>query len=121
MSRTEKIVVPAPVPRPAGLKPIPPDRPQAAAPSTAPESLQPGAHQEADAHELLLKVGQIQEKLVNTNYTLKIKVDPETGKNLVKVIDRETGEVLREIPDEEMLRIEASIQRMIGLFFDRQV
>jgi flagellar protein FlaG len=122
MHRTEKIAGPRPVPRPAGIKAVQPDRQsQAAVPSSAPDSLQSGSGNESTPHELLLKVGQLQEKLVNTNYTLKIKVDPETGKNLVKVIDRETGEVLREIPDEEMLRIEASIQRMIGLFFDRQV
>ena len=122
MNRTEKIAGPRTIPRPVEAKPAPVDRrPQAAIPSSVPDPRQADSSQENASNELLLKVGRLQEKLANTNYTIKIKVDPETGKNLVKVIDRETGEVLREIPDEEMLRIEASIQRMIGLFFDRQV
>jgi flagellar protein FlaG len=122
MTQTEKITALGAVPTSAGFKPVQADRqPKATAPSVVSESLQSGSDPESAPSELLLKVGQLQEKLIKTNYTLDIEVDPETGKNLVRVIDRETGEVLREIPAEEMLRAEASIQRMIGLFFDRQV
>jgi len=122
MNRTETKAGPTLVSRPAGLKPVQKRRnPQAAVDSYSPDFPQSGSSLANSPNKLLLKVSHLQKKLVSTNYTLKIKLDPETGKNLVKVIDRETGEVLREIPDKEMLRNEANIQRMIGLFFDRQV
>ena len=71
--------------------------------------------------ELIERVSQFNTELANSDVTLKIQVDRETGKNLIKVIDRKTGEVLREIPPEEIVRLEARIEKMIGLFFDRSV
>ena len=71
--------------------------------------------------ELIERVSQFNTELANSDVTLKIQVDRETGKNLIKVIDRKTGEVLREIPPEEVVRLEARIEKMIGLFFDRSV
>lgn len=71
--------------------------------------------------ELIEQINQFNTDLANSNVTLKIQVDRETGKNLIKVIDRETGEVIREIPPEEVVRLEARIEKMIGLFFDRSV
>jgi len=59
-------------------------------------------------------------ELATVNVKLNIRVDPETGTRVVKVIDRDTGDVLREIPPEELVRLEANIERMIGIFFDRQ-
>jgi flagellar protein FlaG len=46
---------------------------------------------------------------------LEIKVDDESGKIVVKVISNDTGEVIREIPSEEMLKLAAKMEEMAGL------
>ncbi len=58
-------------------------------------------------------------RLATLNVKLKISVDLDTGKRVVRLIDRETEKTLREIPPKELRRLEASIERMIGLFFDK--
>ena len=74
--------------------------------------------EEVPEEELRQRVNQVNAQIANTNVTLKIRVDQETGKNLVTVVDRETGEVIREIPPEETVRLEARIEKMIGIFVD---
>ena len=52
---------------------------------------------------------------------IKIKVDNETGKIIVKVISKEDGKVIREIPPEEMLALAARMEEIAGAFFDQTV
>ncbi|NLD35393.1 MAG: flagellar protein FlaG [Desulfatiglans sp.] len=52
---------------------------------------------------------------------LKIKVDENTGKIIVKVISRENGKVIREIPPDELLDLAARIEEMTGILFDEKV
>ena len=52
---------------------------------------------------------------------LEIKVDGATGKVIVKVLSKESGEVLREIPPEEMLNLAAKMEEMTGALFNKNV
>ena len=70
--------------------------------------------------DMIKRIESIQMRLATLDVKVKINVDQATGKHVIKVIDRETEEVVREVPPEEMLKLEASIDRMIGLLFDRQ-
>lgn len=63
---------------------------------------------------------RIEQKLATLNVKLQIRVNMDTGRQVVQVINRDSGEVVREIPPEELVRLEASIDRMIGIFFDQQ-
>lgn len=49
------------------------------------------------------------------NSSLNFTVDNETGKTVVKVMDSETQEVLRQIPSEEMLAIAKAVDKLKGL------
>ncbi|HEY8417197.1 MAG TPA: flagellar protein FlaG [Limnochordales bacterium] len=49
---------------------------------------------------------------------LKFLVHEETDRIYVKVIDEETGEVIREIPPEKILDLVGHIQKLIGLLID---
>jgi flagellar protein FlaG len=51
---------------------------------------------------------------------LEFTVDDESGKTVIKVIDRETKEVIRQIPSDEMLAISQSLERMQGLLVKQQ-
>lgn len=47
--------------------------------------------------------------------TLEFHTDAETGRVVVKIIDTATGELMRQIPMEEMLALAKSLDRLQGL------
>jgi flagellar protein FlaG len=47
--------------------------------------------------------------------TLEFHTDAETGKVVVKITDNATGELVRQIPMEEMLALAKSLDRLQGL------
>ncbi len=47
--------------------------------------------------------------------TLEFHTDAETGRVVVKIIDSATGELVRQIPMEEMLALAKSLDRLQGL------
>ncbi|OUM94426.1 MAG: hypothetical protein BAA04_07460 [Firmicutes bacterium ZCTH02-B6] len=49
---------------------------------------------------------------------LKFLVHEETERIYVQVIDKETGEVIREIPPEKILDLVGQLQKLIGLLID---
>ena len=55
------------------------------------------------------------------NRKLKFSVNRELNQVIVKVIDRSTDEVIREIPPEEIQRLEAKLKEAIGLLIDEQI
>lgn len=52
------------------------------------------------------------------NVKLRFSVDERTDRIVVKVIERETEQVIREIPPEQVLNMVAQIQDLIGVFVD---
>lgn len=71
------------------------------------------------------KIGRIAETMdsyvQSIQRDLKIQVDEKTGRVIVKVISKESGKVIREIPPEEMLDLAARIEEMTGILFDEKV
>lgn len=49
------------------------------------------------------------------NHSLLFSVDDETGTSIVKVIDKNTKEVIRQIPSEEMMVIAKALNTIKGL------
>lgn len=86
------------------VKPATPvEPPQAAA--------KPDASQQPSPAELKQAVENINKSLKQSNKNLEFSVDTDTKKVLVKLIDTETGDVIREIPGEEALAIARSIDQ----------
>ena len=52
---------------------------------------------------------------------IKIQVDNDTGRIIVKVISEEDGKVIREIPPKELLALAAKMEEISGAFFDQIV
>lgn len=46
--------------------------------------------------------------------SLEFQIDQSTGKTLIKITDKETNTVVRQIPSEEMLTIARALDRMQG-------
>lgn len=51
---------------------------------------------------------------------LSFEVHEGTGKMLVRVVDRETGKVIRTVPPEELLDMTERIRKLAGMLFDDQ-
>ena len=52
------------------------------------------------------------------NHKLSFAVREESGETYVRVVDRETGEVVRVIPPEELMELSERIRSLAGLFFE---
>ncbi len=55
------------------------------------------------------------------NSRLTIEHDKETGKFIYKTVDRETGEVIKQWPREEVLKAISAYQKASGLIVDKKV
>ncbi len=54
------------------------------------------------------------------NVRIAFQVDQATGKTVIKVIDQETKEVIRQVPPEEVLRLVARMNHVLGLLLNGQ-
>ncbi len=71
--------------------------------------------------EELKKATENINKVVNLYASeLKFTVDDSTGIDVVRVINTDTKEVIRQIPSEEMIKIAESIDRLKGLLVRQQ-
>lgn len=60
---------------------------------------------EARADNVQQAVAQMNEYIQTTQRDLRFSIDEESGETVVKVLDRQTEEVIRQIPDEIFLRL----------------
>lgn len=51
---------------------------------------------------------------------LNFSKDESTGITVVKIINSETEEIIRQIPSEEILKIASKMQEVIGVLFDKE-
>jgi flagellar protein FlaG len=49
------------------------------------------------------------------NIALDFQVDPTTGERVVRILDKKTGEVIRQVPPEELLQVMAALRSLKGL------
>jgi flagellar protein FlaG len=61
---------------------------------------------------------EIREYLARTGRSLDIRFDQETGYFITKVKAQGSGDIVRQIPSEEMLRISRNIDQMRGRLID---
>jgi flagellar protein FlaG len=68
--------------------------------------------------EVKKTVEELNEAMQTVGTALSFSVDKETGRTVVKVLDSKTGEVIRQIPAEEMVRVSQRIAKLVGVLFD---
>ena len=52
---------------------------------------------------------------------LEFSVNDSTGHTVVKVMDKDTGRLIRQIPPQELLDLAAKLEDMMGILFDKKV
>jgi flagellar protein FlaG len=72
-------------------------------------------------------ITQINDFVQSKNRQLNFSIDEDSGRQVVKVTDAGSGDVIRQIPTPEVLKLSARIQELqsdlgsaVGLFFDNQ-
>ena len=68
--------------------------------------------------ELTGAVNQLNGYLEEAHRGLRFTIDDDSGRTIVRVIDTETDEVIRQIPSEEMLVVIRHFSEMTGKIFD---
>lgn len=79
------------------------------------------AEKGTDTEKVRNAVSEIEKFLSSTRRNLEFSTDEESGKIVVKVIASETGELIRQLPSEEALRIAHSLSDVNSLLFDAKV
>lgn len=73
-------------------------------------------------------VSEISDFLQSTNRQLSFSVDEKSDRQIVKVTDSESGEIIRQIPSEDVLALSERIRELqsdvgsaVGVLFNKQV
>jgi len=99
------------------VRPTPPtgfaDKTASDSPQRVPSELENRNRQRNDD-----KVKHLIEDLAGGSSELSIAVDPKTHKIIVKVLNSETHEVIRQIPTDEALRLAQTLKQASGVLVD---
>jgi len=72
------------------------------------------------SQELEGKIAELNEALASRNQAVVFSTDPSTGKDVVRVSNKSTGELIRQMPSAEALKAMQNIDTMVGLIFNTQ-
>lgn len=81
----------------------------------------PAASKDADPAKLKVAVQEIEKFVQSVKRNLEFSIDETSGKVVVKVIASESGEVIRQIPSAEALRLAESLHNASSVLFDANV
>jgi len=73
------------------------------------------------AEEIHKDLEMINEQLKSSNSSLQFIVDDKSNDVIVRIIDRDSGEVIRQIPPESIVRLRDSMKDMSGLFVEKKI
>jgi flagellar protein FlaG len=86
-----------------------------------PEQFPEAARQQKQSltpHQMKEAVKELNAVMQQMGTSLTFSIDSATKKTVVKVLNTETQEVVRQIPSEEMLRMSQRITELLGVLFD---
>lgn len=69
------------------------------------------ATQQPSAEQLQTAINTVNRSLKNSNQNVQFSLDADTNKMVVRMVDAETGEVIRQVPSDAVLAIARSIDQ----------
>ena len=73
-----------------------------------------------DRETLLQAVDEVKKAIAPVAQNLLFSIDDDTGRTIVKIVDSQTDEVIRQMPSEEVLAISKAIDKLQGLLIKQQ-
>ncbi|WP_238988834.1 flagellar protein FlaG [Calorimonas adulescens] len=80
-----------------------------------------GERQLVSEEQYIKFIEDANKKLVGPDTRLEFSIHEGTHKIVVKIINEETNEVIKEIPPEKILDLVAKIWEIVGLFVDKKI
>ena len=66
-------------------------------------------------------VVELNKQMGNAGRSLGFSMDPSVGMNVITVTNKETGELVRQIPGEDILRVAHSIESLKGIIYSKLI
>lgn len=73
---------------------------------------------ELSVEKLEAAVDKLNELMRNDKRSINFSVDEDAGKVVVRVVDQQTSELIRQIPTEETLKFAEHLEGMMGVIFN---
>jgi len=64
---------------------------------------------------------QLQDFVGDLNRNIEFSVDKDSGRDVIKVIDKDSGDLIKQYPSEEVLTLVSKLSDMVGGFVDAKV
>ena len=93
-----------------GSAPVEPTRTPAQPVASSQPPQPPQAPQVNDA-QLQSAITKLNEAMMQSNINLEFSIDPSADRTLIKVVDSQTGDVIKQIPSNEMIAIANAIDQ----------
>lgn len=72
------------------------------------------------SEDVLKALEEVRQAVKPVAQSLHFSLDKDTGRTVVKVMDTETNEMIRQIPSEDILKIAKAIDKLQGLLIKQQ-
>jgi len=80
-----------------------------------------GNNHQIDKEELKRIIEEIRKKMDYLNKYLRIDIDNELDIPVIKIVEKETEKVIRQIPPDYMLSIMKRIDEMLGIIINERI
>ncbi len=80
-----------------------------------------GSNNQIDREELKRIIEEIRKKMDYLNKYLRIDIDNELDIPVIKIVEKETDKVIRQIPPDYMLSIMKRIDEMLGIIINERI
>ena len=74
----------------------------------------------SDNSEIMQAVSRLNDYVQSVRRDLQFRVDESSNRVIVSVVDSESGEIIRQIPSEEVLAVASSLERAQGLIVNER-
>ena len=86
-----------------------------------PPTLQESQRVESSPERVEEVVTRLQETLQHVAPRIELSVDKELNQVIVRILDKESGELIRQIPSEEVLELDRFFADLSGLFVEKEI
>ena len=81
---------------------------------------QSGEKDELGREQLEKMAQQLQDFMGEMNRSLQFQVDEESGRDVIRVVDKNSGELIKQYPSEEVLSLVAKLSETAGFLIDQK-
>lgn len=78
-------------------------------------------NQQLEREQLEKVAQQLQEFMGEMNRTLQFQVDEDSGRDVIKILDKTSGDVIKQYPSEEVLSLVSKLSESAGILIDQTV